>query len=181
MTGFYKDYRGIEVLGASMVIPSLEWILLAEIDKDEVLASVRGLFINAVITGAVVAVMIVLLFIAFLGKVVRPLRVISNAAKEIARGNFDVAIPVSARDEIGMLCESFNSMSQDVRSRTNTLVKNEEVAQVGTSVPHGGRLYVGLGILDGYLRRFLYTSPSCERVSGYTPAEFNESEMLFSV
>ena len=65
MTGFYKDYRGIEVLGASMVIPSLDWILVAEIDKDEVLASVRGLFINAVITGAVVAVMIVLLLLPF--------------------------------------------------------------------------------------------------------------------
>ncbi len=180
MTGFYKDYRGIEVLGASMVIPSLEWILLAEIDKDEVLASVRGLFINAAITGAVVAVMIVLLFIAFLKKVVKPLQAISSAAKEIARGNFDVAIPVAARDEIGRLCESFNSMSQDVRIRTNALVENEEALR---------RSELQFRTVADFTcdwefwmdtsRRFLYTSPSCERISGYTPAEFKESETLF--
>ncbi|MEK6729961.1 MAG: PAS domain S-box protein, partial [Planctomycetota bacterium] len=180
MTGFYKDYRGIEVLGASMVIPSLEWILLAEIDKDEVLASVRGLFINAVITGVVVAVMLALLFIAFLKKIVRPLRAISGAAKEIARGNFNVTIPVATRDEIGMLCESFNCMSQDVMNRTNTLIKNKETLrkselQFRTVADFTWDWEFWLDTS----RRFLYTSPSCERISGYTPAEFNESEMLF--
>ncbi len=180
MTGFYKDYRGIEVLGASMVIPSLNWILLAEIDNDEVLVSVRGLLINAVITGAFVVVMIVLLFIAFLKKVVRPLRTIAGAAKEIARGNFDVAIPVAARDEIGRLCESFNSMSQDVRIRTNALVENEDALR---------RSELQFRTVADFTwdwefwmdtsRRFLYTSPSCERISGYTPAELKESEPLF--
>ncbi|MEK7853029.1 MAG: PAS domain S-box protein, partial [Planctomycetota bacterium] len=116
----------------------------------------------------------------FLRKVVRPLRVMSNAAKEIARGNFDVAIPVAARDEIGTLCESFNSMSQDVRVRTNALVENEEALRRSelqfrtvADFTWDWEFWIDTS------RRFLYTSPSCERISGYTPAEFNESEMLF--
>ena len=34
MAGFYKDYRGVEVVGASMYIPSMKWVLLVEIDKS---------------------------------------------------------------------------------------------------------------------------------------------------
>ena len=68
ITGFYTDYRGTEVLGASMSIPSLRWVLLAEIDKGEVLAPVKQMLFNAVITGAVVVVMLALLFMVFFKK-----------------------------------------------------------------------------------------------------------------
>lgn len=180
MTGFYANYRGAEVLGASMIIPSLEWTLLAEIDKDVALVSERGLFINAVITGFVVAVMLVLLFLVFVSKVVRPLRKISDAAQDMSRGNFDVAIPVAARDEIGMLCESFNSMSRQIMARTNTLVKSENALrrsefQFRTVADFTWSWEFWMDIS----RRFIYISPSCERISGYTPAEFQASEKLF--
>ncbi|MBI3754047.1 MAG: cache domain-containing protein [Deltaproteobacteria bacterium] len=37
MTSSYEDYRGIRVIGASMCIPSLKWVLLVEVDEDEAL------------------------------------------------------------------------------------------------------------------------------------------------
>ena len=77
MAGFYKDYRGVEVVGASMYIPSMKWVLLVEIDRDEVLAPVKYLLINALITAVVVIVMIVLLYIAFIKKMVKPLHIVS--------------------------------------------------------------------------------------------------------
>ena len=105
---FYKDYRGIEVLGTSMYIPSMKWVLLIEIDKSEVLSPIKHALISALITAAVVIVMVVLLFTGFIKKIVNPLRKISDAAKDIASGNFDVVVPVQTHDEIGVLCESFN-------------------------------------------------------------------------
>ncbi len=113
ITGFYKGYRGVEVAGASMYIPSMKWVLLVEVDRSEVLSPVRHILINAIITAGVVIISIILLFIGFLRKMVKPIREISDAAKNIARGNFDIAIPIKTSDEIGMLCESFNSMSRD--------------------------------------------------------------------
>ena len=74
MAGFYKDYRGAEVVGVSMYIPSMKWLLLVEIDRSEVLAPIRYVLINALITEAVVIVMIVLLFVGFIRKMVKPLR-----------------------------------------------------------------------------------------------------------
>src|SRR3972149_10866917 len=41
VSGFYKDYRGIVVAGASKPIPQLEWVLLTEIDENEILSFTR--------------------------------------------------------------------------------------------------------------------------------------------
>jgi len=125
MAGFYKDYRGVEVLGASMYIPSMKWVLLVEVGRDEVLAPIRQVLINALITAVVVIVMIVLFFIGFVKKMVPPLRKISEAAKKIAAGNFDIVVPVQTHDEIGVLCESFNYMTDHIKSRTTALIRSE--------------------------------------------------------
>lgn len=37
----FKDYRGVEVIGAHAYIPETRWCLLAEVDKEEVLASIK--------------------------------------------------------------------------------------------------------------------------------------------
>src|SRR3990167_9414305 len=138
MAGFYKDYRGVEVVGASMYIPSMKWVLLVEIDKSEVLSPIKHVLISALITAAVVIVMIVLLFAAFIKKMVMPLRKISDAAKKIASGNFDVVVPVQTHDEIGVLCESFNHMTNHINARTTALTRSEarlaeaqRIAQIG--------------------------------------------------
>ena len=138
MAGFYKDYRGVEVVGASMYIPSMKWVLLIEIDKSEVLSLIKHVLISALITAAVVIVMIVLLFAGFIKKMVMPLRKISDAAKEIASGNFDVVVPVQTHDEIGVLCESFNYMTDHINARTTALARSEarlaesqRIAQIG--------------------------------------------------
>jgi diguanylate cyclase (GGDEF)-like protein/PAS domain S-box-containing protein len=125
MAGFYKDYRGVEVVGASMYIPSMKWVLLVEIDRSEVLSPIKHVLISALITAAVVIAMILLLFIGFMRKMVKPLRKISEAAKKIASGNFNVVVPVQTHDEIGVLCESFNYMTDHIKSRTTALARSE--------------------------------------------------------
>ncbi len=125
MAGFYPDYRGIEVVGASMYIPSMKWVLLVEIDKDEVLAPIRHVLTSALITAAVVIILITALLIGFLEKMVKPLRKISEASKKIAGGNFDVTIPVQTQDDIGALCASFNYMAGHIKARTTALAKSE--------------------------------------------------------
>ena len=78
MSGFYKDYRGADVAGVSMCIPSMKWVLLVEIDKDEVLVVVKDMLLTALITAVVVVGLIVLLFLMFLERVVKPLSMVSH-------------------------------------------------------------------------------------------------------
>jgi len=173
MAGFYKDYRGVEVVGASMYIPSMKWVLLIEIDKDEVLAPVRYVLINALITAVVVIVMIVLLFIGFIKKTVTPLRKISEAAKKIASGNFDVVVPVQTHDEIGVLCESFNYMTDHIKARTTALTRSEARLAEAQRIAHIGNWEWDI------VGNELYWSDEIYRIFGLLPQEFGATYEAF--
>ena len=138
MAGFYKNYRGIEVLGASMYIPSMKWVLLAEISKDEVLAPIKYMLKYLLITAGVVIGLIVLLFITFFKNVLKPLCQLSNSIKGISCGNSDIPIPVLTHDEIGTLCESFNNMVRDIKASTSSLRKSEYRLAEAQRVAHIG-------------------------------------------
>lgn len=119
--GFYKDYQGKDIAGSSMCIPSLKWTLLVEIDKEEILASLKEIKRYALMATVAAVGLIGFLFIIFSRNVVSPLRRISNAAKDITDGNYDVTIPVQTSDEIGKLSEIFNTMTSEIRERTEAL------------------------------------------------------------
>ncbi|MBI5642260.1 MAG: PAS domain S-box protein [Deltaproteobacteria bacterium] len=123
---FYKDYRGVEVAGASMCIPDIKWTLLVEVDSEEVLAPIKDMYRDAVMGGAVVAGLIGALFFAFYKVVIRRLRVISAATASIAGGNYDISVPIESSDEIGALSEAFNGMSREIRDRNALLIRSEE-------------------------------------------------------
>jgi len=166
MTGFYKDYRGIEVVGVSMYFPSMKWVLLVEIDKDEVLAPVRYILINTLITAVVVMGIVVLIYIAFVKKIVKPLYTVSNAIKDIARDNIEIIVPVQTGDEIGTLCESFNSMSRDIKIRTTELKKSNERLAEAQQIAH-----VGNWEWD-FVKNEAYWSDELYRIFGFAPQEF---------
>lgn len=156
MTGFYKDYRGIETLGASMFIPSLEWVLLAEVDRNEALAHVNKLFFNVVIMGAVVVAMLTMLFILFIKKMLPPFRAISHAARNIALGNFDIVIPVTMRNEIGTLCEALNRMARDIKTKT---IAQSQLTALLNATPD----FVGSADLNG---KITYLNPAARMMLG---------------
>src|SRR3989339_179532 len=173
ITGFYRDYRGVEVAGASMYIPSVKWILLVEIDKSEVLSPIKHVLVSALITAAVVIVMIVLLFAGFMKKMVMPLRKISDAAKKIASGNFDVVVPVQTHDEIGVLCESFNYMTDHINARTTALAEREARLAEAQQIAHIGSWEWDI------VGNELYWSDEIYRIFDLLPQEFGATYEAF--
>ena len=56
-------------------------------------------------------------------RIVKPILALSDAAKAMAKGELDRKVDVSANDEIGNLCTTFNEMAEDLRT-TTTSIKN---------------------------------------------------------
>jgi signal transduction histidine kinase len=81
-----------------------------------------------------------LLLIHFLARrFLRPLAELDTAAREVARGNFEVTLAPGGRDEIGRLSDSFNSMSVSLSEARAELIRNERIATIGrlsTSLVH---------------------------------------------
>lgn len=124
-SGFYKDYRGIDVIGASACMPQMKWTLVTEIDTAEVERPLLEVRNSALKEGAIIIGVIGVLFIIFLRNIVMQLRRISYASKEIAEGNYNIALPVKSNDEIGTLSDSFNRMVKDIKERTKLLQESE--------------------------------------------------------
>jgi signal transduction histidine kinase len=70
----------------------------------------RALVLGAV--GAAVAALV--LGVALAGALTRPLRELTAAAREIARGKLEQKVPVRSHDELGELAGAFNQMSADL-------------------------------------------------------------------
>lgn len=174
--GFYKNYRGRTVVGASMYIPSMQWVLLVEIDMNEIFVPIYNIRQNMLITAAVVIVMVVLLFTLFIRKFVNPLRVVSAAAKDIkdvAVGNFSITIPVKSHDEIGLLCRSFNYMVQHINERTTALIQSETRLAEAQQIAHIGNWEWDV------IKNVLYWSDEVYRIFDLPKQEFGATYEAF--
>lgn len=127
ISSFYKDYRGIEVAGVSIYIPSMKWSLVFEIDKDKALKPVTRMRRVILITSIFVTGCFVLLFMLYLSYVVRPFNRILSAAKNIASGSNDISIPIKTSGDVGMFLEPFNIMANEIKAKTKELRMSEEM------------------------------------------------------
>lgn len=125
-TGFYENYRGVEVAGASMCIPSLGWTVMVEVDRDEALASILDIRRYAVVTAAITLTLLAALYLFFSRFVLTELRGLTGAARRVAGGNYDIAVPVRTNDEIGILSGAFNDMAMEIKERIAERKRAEE-------------------------------------------------------
>lgn len=72
----------------------------------------------------------VLLTVAFSRNLNRSLSELTETATEVGKGNFDVAVPVRSRDELGQLAGAINKMSADLKNITGMRQRAESASQV---------------------------------------------------
>jgi signal transduction histidine kinase len=126
----YTDYRNIEVLGASREVADAEWYLVVEQDRDEAFHEADKLkkYVYLVIVSSIFGAVVLAWLLSFY--VANPVRGLSEAAENLARGDFENALVESNRgDEIGMLYNAFGSMARQVRARQNSLEERVDFQQ----------------------------------------------------
>jgi HAMP domain-containing protein len=104
------DYREREILAGWEPVPSLDSGIVVKIDRAEAMEpAVRaGMRMLALLLPLVIAVGVVSWLAA--RSLVRPLLELRAATERISRGDFDVQLDITSRDEIGQLADSFDRM-----------------------------------------------------------------------
>ncbi len=79
-------------------------------------------------------------------RITHPVETLSKATRVLAKGDFDIAVDVTSRDEIGALAGSFNQMAHELKTRQDELaqaqallVQSEKMAafgQLGAGIAH---------------------------------------------
>jgi signal transduction histidine kinase len=72
-------------------------------------------------------------------RILAPVKRLDRAAEAIARGDYDIRLPVESQDELGRLTETFNNMCSSIQSARQELIQKEQIATIGrlsTSIVH---------------------------------------------
>lgn len=104
-------YGGVTKLAVFSPIEGTDgWSICVNVHKSEFMKTsytaimiCMGIALVSLIIGAII-------IIALAGKIVKPIKEVEKAAKELSEGNFDVEIDYTSQDEIGNLADSMRTM-----------------------------------------------------------------------
>ena len=99
------------------------------------------------------------------GSLTKPLSDMATAARQLAAGNLGVHVETPARDEVGLLADTLNHMTEELRSKIEEL--SEDRAQLLAMLTS---MVEGVMVLDPK-ERILQVNPAWERMFGVTRAE----------
>ncbi len=115
VAALYKNYRGLDVIGAHAPIPAMNWCLVAEIDEKEAFTPVARL------TATMFSVLVVLLFggtvicIQVSRTITDPIVRLHDGTEEIMKGNLDYKVGTRTEDEVGELSRAFDTMTANLK------------------------------------------------------------------
>ncbi len=114
-----------------MLYAKQEWETAAEFAADFHIPAiaVAGLAREATLIFLVGAGIGMALSLALTALLVRPLKALVQAMRQVQAGDLDVQVPVWANDEIGAVQAEFNSMVDGVRAMRNDLLRQQGEAQ----------------------------------------------------
>ncbi|UCF81652.1 MAG: HD domain-containing protein [Acidobacteriota bacterium] len=151
------------MVGTFTTIPALGWGILVEIEQARAYAAIRdmrraALHISLAVLGiAVVASALLARYLT------NPLRSLTESARRIASGDFSTRVSVRARNEIGVLADTFNKMASDMEASIERLTRMSEENQ---------KMFMGtIRVLTAAIdAKDPYTSGHSERVTRYSMA-----------
>ena len=96
--------------------------MVVVIPEEEIFAGINTLSRYTLGIGAAGLTLLSLVIILISERISRPLRFLTESARQIAQGNLDVELPaVSANDEIGVLTRSFGEMKNALKEYIGNL------------------------------------------------------------
>lgn len=115
--GLIEDYSGRVVLSAYepvKIADNLVWGLIAEIELDEALQSVRQLQYIMAVVGLLTIIVIVIFSLYLAGMIARPIKAMADGMADVQKsGDLSIRIPVMSNDEAGNACLAFNTMLEN--------------------------------------------------------------------
>ncbi len=126
-------------LGAFAKVGVAELIVATRVNRDEALAGVDMLVMRSAYFGLGIVLVTFVVSVFFARALTAPIRALRDATTRLAKGDFDVTIKATSRDEVGELSEHFDAMARSLRSAQSQLVRSERMAafgQLGAGITH---------------------------------------------
>jgi len=125
-TASLRGFSNENVLASWRTNPLLNYVVYAQIPSNTALSDINGL--GVIMIGMVVIFIALVAAVAyfFAREVAKPILKLTHAAREIALGNLDTRVAVTSTDELGLLADAFNNMTNNLHRRVYGEKQNRE-------------------------------------------------------
>jgi len=125
----YKDYRGVDTVGASAIIEEMRWVMVTEIDFDQVTEPIKTLRDELLVVAVLVGGIGLLVARGFNRQIIHPLQLASDADRALGRGEEAAAfVPEDGlrNDEIGDFIRQRNANVSRLLARERELIEEQK-------------------------------------------------------
>ncbi len=124
----YQSYRKSAgpVIGVYRWLPEMKAALLAEVEQSEALSASQQVLTSSIAVTALAALIAVVIGLSRITRVSTPIAALTAVAARITAGDLTQRAEIHERNEIGLLADSFNRMTEQLVANINTLNHNLE-------------------------------------------------------
>jgi signal transduction histidine kinase len=101
------------------------WVMIQPVFNSAIFEHIGKSLRTALLLSMLITILLVLIV---LKQIVKPMKRLTEATKQVAIGNFDVQVKQTTHDEIGILVMNFNKMTQELKN--NEYLKKDFVSSV---------------------------------------------------
>jgi len=100
------------------LVDGSKWYLYVGVDKSVVYADVEAALVKALSTSAVILIIALLIVIAVLNQLYRPILTLKDVVVDLSKGNGDLTrrLAVTSRDDLGQISEGINIFIENLQS-----------------------------------------------------------------
>ncbi|RLG12540.1 MAG: hypothetical protein DRN71_06010 [Candidatus Nanohalarchaeota archaeon] len=125
----FKNYMNTPVMGTHVYIKDMNWCLLAEISRQEAYSPITLLTTKISQITLLISLIGIILSILFSRKITRPIVKLHHGTEEIEKGNLDFKVGTPAKDEIGQLSRSFDTMAANLKKTQDELKEHNKTLE----------------------------------------------------
>ena len=129
-------------------IKNQPWSMVTVVTPEEIFANVEKSQISFLIMGIVLFIISLATVYAIGNNLSRPIKMLTEAAQEVADGHFDVSVSVKSKNEIGKLGDSFNLIGATLVEYKNYL---DEITSVLDKISEGN---INFELKEQYIGEF---------------------------
>ncbi len=138
------EYGGEQMIGGFAGMESSSLLVGVQIPKAAAYLTARELLNDLIILSLTLFLATALISVFLAYRLTRPLELLSEAAREVGQGKFDISIKITSNDEIGLLSGSFNEMTSELRDREEALDKTQAALVQSEKMSAFGQLSAGI-------------------------------------
>lgn len=133
ISGIYKNYRGVQVLGTALYVPETGWVILAEKDVKGAFLPLARITHIFVISG-ICMFFLVFIFAFIISKNLNDIiKKLVQGFKKVEAGNFEHKVTIGKRkDEIQKLVKSFNLMTGKLKESREIQSKFDNIKMLNS-------------------------------------------------